>query len=219
MAQAGSQAKLERCLALLVRYWAFNMTLIYNRGGNWPGFGYSEEEKAKLRSIADGVPRVEYSVWLALVVVFFLVIISAITIGGMNIMASAIGGEKNMAGLPEIVSYLQLVLDLVVSFSIGFPLAMLPSALLVGRFFGVADAELPDRSTTAFYFHKFWFQLTRIALVLSAALLCLWMFVPGDSKFWVISRLILPLLSPAVAALSAAYYFSARLRRINLRRT
>jgi hypothetical protein len=50
-------------------------------------------------------------------------------------------------------------------------------------------------------------------MVLSVALLGLWLFVPTDSKFWVISRLIVPLLSPTVAALSAAYYFTARLRR------
>jgi hypothetical protein len=216
MTQAvGSSAKLERWLALVVRYWAFNMTLIHDRGSNWPGFGYSDEEKAKLGSIAAKVPGVEYSVWLALVVVFTLAIITAITLGGMDIMAAAIGGENNMGSLPAIVFYLQLVLDLVVSFSIGFPAAMLPAAALVGRLFGVADADLPDRSTTAFYFHKLWFQITRIALVLSIGSLGLWLFVPADSKFWVISQLIVPLLSPAVAALSAAYYFSARLRRRN----
>jgi hypothetical protein len=207
-----SSAKLERWLALVVRYWSFNMTLIHDRGSNWPGFGYSDEEKAKLRSIAAKVPGVEYSLWLALAVVFILAIITAITLGGMNIMVSAIGGEKNMAGLPEIVFYLQLILDLVVSFAIGFPLAMLPAAALAGRFFGIADTALPDRPTTAYFFHKLWFQITRISLVLSTALLGLWIFVPTDSKFWVISRLIVPLLSPAVAALSAAYYFSARLR-------
>jgi hypothetical protein len=27
---------LERWLALLVRYWAYNMSLIHSRGGNWP---------------------------------------------------------------------------------------------------------------------------------------------------------------------------------------
>jgi hypothetical protein len=216
MTQAvGSSAKLERWLALVVRYWAFNMTLIHDRGSNWPGFGYSDEEKAKLGSIAAKVPGVEYSVWLALVVVFTLAIITAITLGGMDIMAAAIGGENNMGSLPAIVFYLQLVLDLVVSFSIGFPAAMLPAAALVGRLFGVADADLPDRSTTAFYFHKLWFQITRIALVLSIGSLGLWLFVPADSKFWFISQLIAPLLSPAVAALSAAYYFSARLRRSN----
>jgi hypothetical protein len=211
----GSSAKLERWLALVVRYWAFNMTLIHDRGSNWPGFRYSDEEKAELRSIAAKVHGVEYAVWLALSAVFILAIITAITFGGMNIMAAAIGGEDNMASLPAIVFYLQLVLDLVVSFSIGFPAAMLPAAALVGRFFAVADAELPDRSTTAFHFHKLWFQITRITVVLSTALLGLWLFVPADSKFWVISQLIVPLLSPAVAALSAAYYFSARLRRRN----
>jgi hypothetical protein len=151
MTQAvGSSAKLERWLALVVRYWAFNMTLIHDRDSNWPGFGYSDAEKTTLRSIAGKVPGVEYWVWLALVVVLILATITGITIAGMNILSSAIGAERNMV----------------------------------------------------------WFQITRIAMVLSVALLGLWLFVPSDSKFWVISELIVPLLSPAVAALSAAYYFS-----------
>jgi hypothetical protein len=45
------------------------------------------------------------------------------------------------------------------------------------------------------------------------ALIPLWLFVPGDSRFLLVARLVLPLLSPAVAALSAAYYLSARLRK------
>jgi hypothetical protein len=66
---------------------------------------------------------------------------------------------------------------------------------------------------TAHFFHKLWFQITRMALLLVCALLPLWIFVPGDSKMFVIAKLVLPLLSPAVAALTAGYYFTARLRR------
>ena len=40
----------------------------------------------------------------------------------------------------------------------------------------------------------------------------LWVLVPTDSKLWVIAQIALPLLSPAVAALTAAYYFTARLK-------
>jgi hypothetical protein len=64
-----SRPALERWLALLVRYWAYNMSLIHRRGGSWPGFGYSDEERATLQSIAGKVPGLEYYVWLALVVV------------------------------------------------------------------------------------------------------------------------------------------------------
>jgi hypothetical protein len=90
---------------------------------------------------------------------------------------------------------------------------MLPAAALVGRWFGVADSVLPDRTTTSHYFHKLWFQIARIAMLGALALIPLWIFVPADSKLWVIGKLVLPLLSPAVAALTAAYYFTARLRQ------
>jgi hypothetical protein len=43
--------------------------------------------------------------------------------------------------------------------------------------------------------------------------MALWIFVSADSKLWVITQIALPLLSPAVAALTAAYYFTARLKR------
>jgi hypothetical protein len=41
----------------------------------------------------------------------------------------------------------------------------------------------------------------------------LWLFVPNDSKFWVMGRLVAPLLSPVILVLTTAYYFSARLQR------
>ncbi len=41
---------------------------------------------------------------------------------------------------------------------------MLPAAAVAGRFYQVADASLPDRLTTAHYFRKLWFQITRIAI-------------------------------------------------------
>jgi hypothetical protein len=203
----------ERWLALLVRYWAYNMSLIHSRGGNWPGFGYSSEEKAKLQSIADKVPGIEYAAWLALVVLIFLAILIVIVIAGMSVLTHAVGGDANMSQTPAAVFFLQLALDLAVSLSIGFPAAMLPAAALAGRWFSVPDTDLPDRATTAHYFYKPWFQITRMAILCVLALIPLWIFVPSDSKFWVIGKLVLPLLSPAVAALTAAYYFTARLRR------
>jgi hypothetical protein len=55
---------LERCLALLGRFWAFNMTLVHNRGVQWPGFGYTEAETTEMRSISEGYPKIEsYTCW------------------------------------------------------------------------------------------------------------------------------------------------------------
>ena len=203
---------MERWSALLVRYWAFNMSLIDSRGG-WLGFRYSQDEQTALESIAVKVAPLEYYVWLALTALFYIVIVAVVVTAGMNCLIVVIGGEQNMANTPAPLFFAQLALDLGVGFAVGFPAAMLPAAGLVGRWFAVADAALPDRATTAHYFHKLWFQITRMALLCLLALIPLWLFVPADSKVFLVSRLVVPLLSPAVAALTAAYYFTARLRR------
>ena len=213
---AGPRPALERWLALLVRYWAYNMSLIHSQGGNWLGFGYTEEEKAQLQSLSAKVPWLEFAVWLALVVVIYLSLLIVIVLAGMNVLIHAVGGDANMAQTPAALFFLMLALGLVVSLSIGFPTAMLPAAALAGRWFKVPDPDLPDRAATAHYFHKLWFQIARVAILGAIALIPLWIFVPADSKIWVIGKLVVPLLSPAVAALTAAYYFSARLRRVPL---
>ena len=186
------------------------MTLVHNRGVDWPGFGYTDAEKTELKSISEKYPSVEFYVWLGLAVVFALAIFAGVAIAGMSLLSYAIGGEKNMANTPEALFYLAFALQLLVSLSLGFPLAMLPAAALTGRFFTVQDDDLPGGPTTAHYFHKLWFQIARIAAVVVAVCVPLWIFVPGDSKFYVVLRLVIPMLSPAVAALTSAYFFIGR---------
>jgi hypothetical protein len=202
----------ERWLALVVRYWAANMTLIHNRGQNWPGFGYSDDEKAEMRSIAEGFPRREYFAWVAIVAVAAIAIFGVVMFAGFSCLTYAIGGEQNLANTPDALSYLAFGLMIVFCFTIGFPAALLLSAALAGRLFRVKDPDLPDGATTARYCHKLWFQISRMSAVMIVILLPVWIFVPNDSKFWVTARLVVPLLSPVVLVLTAAYYFSARLQ-------
>ena len=208
-----SRPTLERWLALVVRYWAANMTLVHNQGQNWPGFGYSDDEKEELRSIAEKFSRREYFAWVAVTAVIAIAIFTVIVIAGFRLVTSATGGDQNLANTPEALFYLAFGLIMVVNFTIGFPAAMLPSAALVGRWFKVADSDLPDRAATARYCRKLWFQLSRISIIMIVVLLPLWIFVPNDSKFWVTARLVVPLLSPVVLVLTTASYFSARLQR------
>jgi hypothetical protein len=201
----------ERFLALVVRYWACNMTMVHDQGQNWPGFGYSEDEKGTLRAIARKVRSSEFFVWLTLVVVFFIVAIAGIM--AITYYLSITLGASLKASTPESVFYVVLCCELVVCLSVGFPLAMLVASWLVGRWFSTTDADLPDRATTVHFFAKLVFQITRIAVILSLVGLALWLLVPGDSKFWSLSKWVVPLLSPAIMALTLAYYFSSRLRR------
>ena len=52
-----------------------------------------------------------------------------------------------------------------------------------------------------------------MAIVVVAILVPVWIFVPDNSKFWVTLKLVIPLLGPAAAVLSGAYYLSIRMRR------
>jgi hypothetical protein len=208
-----SRHALERWLALVVRYWAFNMTLAVAGGMRWPGFGYTDQETAEFKSIAAGYDAFEFYVWLALVVVFYLVIAAIVVAVGMNSLTLAIGGPQNMAQTPAVLFFFSLALELMVTMIVGFPAAMLPAAALTGRLFTVPDSNLPAPAVAAHVFRKLWFQITRATVIGLALLAVLWIFVPADSKAAVLARMIMPLLSPAVTALTAAYYFSVRLKR------
>jgi hypothetical protein len=207
-----SRSALEHLLALVVRYWACNMTMVHDKGQDWPGFGYTEEEKGTLRTIAGKVGSLEFFAWIALVALFFIVVTGAIVAANIY-LSSAFGANPNPGATSEDILYLQMSCGLVVCVSIGFPLAMLAASWLLGRLFAVTDVDLPDRATTVHFFGKLVFQITRIAIITSLGGLVLWLLVPADSKFWTLSKLVVPLLSPAVLALTAAYYATARLRR------
>jgi len=38
-----SHSAVEYLLALFIRHWSANMTVVHERMGNWPGFGYSDD--------------------------------------------------------------------------------------------------------------------------------------------------------------------------------
>ena len=204
---------MDRCLALTVRFWAYNMTLIHARGTNWPGFRYSEAEKQELKSIADEVPELEFYAWSFLVAVIAVIVFGLFTWAGFSCLTNAIGGDQNMRNTPDALFYLMLGLVLLASFSIGFPTAMLTGSAIAGSVFGIK--KLLDGAATAHYFRKLWFQITRMALVLMLALAALWLYLPSNSKTTAITKLVMPLVSPAVGALTIFYYVSSRYARKN----
>jgi hypothetical protein len=184
------------------------MTLAFTSGGYWPGFGYSDDEKAEMAALSQKCSFGQYAAWACIVALVAIPVIVVTCAPGMYFMISE-GGST----LPTPIIFLSLGLAIVTCFTIGLPVAMLLSSALVGRLFGIANSDLPDRATTARFFHKLWFQLTRMAIVMMAILVPVWIFVPQDSKFWVTLKLVIPFLGPAAAVISGAYVVSNRLRR------
>jgi hypothetical protein len=205
---SGSRSTLERWIALLVRYWAYNMTLAFRSGGYYPGFGYSDDEKAEMASLSQKCSFGQFVVWAFVVALVVIPVIAVTSVPGMYYVIVKAG-----ATLPASIFFLSMGVTIVGCFTIGLPVAMLLSSALVGRWYGVADPDLPDRATTARFFHKLWFQLTRMALVMMAILVPVWIFVPGDSKIWVTLRVVMPFLGPAAAVITCAYYLSLHLNK------
>ncbi len=203
---------LVRWLALLVRYWSRNMDLVDRRGGYAPGFGYTEQEKAHMHELAARISLGEFSVWLVLCAVLFILILVLLVMLAAFSVTMGFGPVHDLPNLAAAPFFLGLGLVALASLAIGLPLAMLPAAALTGRLFRVADSDLPDNALTAHFFHKLWFQITRIALIVVIALVPLWLLLPGDSDIMLIVRLVASLLGPAVASLTMAYTLAARLR-------
>jgi hypothetical protein len=207
-APPGSRSTLERWIALLVRYWAFNMTLAFRSGSYWPGFGYSKDEKAEMASFSQKCSFKQFLAWAVVVALVAMPVIAVTCMPGMYYVIFKTG-----ATLPASIFFLSMGMAVVVCFTFGLPVAMLLSSAIVGRLYKVADSDLPDRATTARFFHKLWFQLTRMAIVMMAILVPVWIFVPDNSKFWVTLKLVMPFLGPVGLAISGVYYLSMRLKK------
>ena len=203
-----SRSTLERWIALLVRYWSVNMTLAFKSGSYWPGFGYTEEEKAEMAFLSRNCSFGQFLAWAFIVALIVMPIVAVVIIPGIYVMSSQAG-----ATLPGSVFFLSQGAAIVVCFTVGLPVAMLLASALVGRLNKIPDSDLPDRATTARFFHKMWFQLTRMAIVMMAILVPAWILVPGDSKVWVTLQLVVPYLGLVALAITGAYQLSNWLRK------
>jgi hypothetical protein len=150
----------------------------------------------------------QFLAWAFVVAFITLPIVFIASLPGLFLMSSPAG-----ATLPGAVFFLSEGSAIVVTFTIGLPVAMLLGSALVGKLNGIADSDLPDRSTTARYFHKLRFQLTRMAIVMMIILVPAWILIPDTSKLWVTLKVVIPCLGPVVLAITGAYYFSNRLKK------
>jgi len=199
-----------RLLALVVRYWACNITMVHDQGQSWPGFGYTEPEKDTLTGIARKVDSVEFFVWMALVVVCFLAFAALITAGGFLWVQHA---QPQSAQVSATIFFIQMGSLILVCMAVAFPLAMLIASWASGLLFSPPDTELTDHATTVHFIVKLLWQLTRMALLGSVAVVALLLFVPGHSNIEQLLKVVMPILAPAVSVLTLVYYGSTRLRR------
>lgn len=80
---SSSRSTLERWIALLVRYWAYNMTLAFKSGGYYPGFGYSDGEKAEMAALSQKCSFGQFVVWAFVVALVAMPVIAVTCVPGM----------------------------------------------------------------------------------------------------------------------------------------
>ena len=195
-----------RSLGLLVRYWACNMTLVHDQNATWPGFNYTPDEQTALRTIARRVPSFEFTVWLGLVVVLVLLFITAAMLLGTSVLASA-SGTHSLDSVSANAFMVNFAVVLVASIAVGFPGSMLAGSALTGRLFRVGDADLPDSAERGHYVHKLSFQFARMAVLGTAVVVALDLWMP--ERVWLLTRCVLPVLGPAVS-IATLFYFRHR---------
>lgn len=203
---------LEYFLALFVRHWSANMTLVHTRYGKWPGFGYTDAEKQQMKTIDESVPTTEYYTWLGLSAVVAIAAFAVVIAGMMGLLA-VIGGEEHMKDTPATLFFFTLYFEVLFCLCCVLPVVMVLCSGIVDRFYNVALNLLPDRATTAHFFRKVWFQIIRITFILSGIALLYWLFVPVGSKLDLLVRFIAPMLAPLVTTLTTGWLLAGRLGR------
>ena len=157
-----------------LRYWSANMTGTWDATGtDWYGFSYTDAEKTRMREIAAGLPGSAYGLFIAVLVLGFLVIAAVAVAGIMIPFLMWLYPDPSKTSTPVFVSTLAAACFLCLSF--GLPLAMGWGARAGDRWGGGApgwqalgDAEL---------YAKVRFQLRRMAMIMVG------IFVPGCLLF------------------------------------
>jgi hypothetical protein len=208
-----SLSALEYFLALFIRHWSANMTLVHTRYGPWFGFRYTEAEQQEMKALDASVPTKEFYSWLGLVSVVAIANFAVVVIIGMTGLLAVIGGEEHMKDTPATLFFFTLYSEILFCLCCVLPVVMVLCSGIIGRFFGVALNLLPDRVTTGRLFRKVWFQIVRMTFVLAGLALLYWLFVPVGSKLDLLVRFIVPMLAPLVTTLTTGWLLAGRLGR------
>lgn len=173
MTIAAAQPALSAGQSRFLRYWGLNMSMVYSWGWAWtPGFSYTDDEKKRFAELSQTVSAGATSIWMAAVVILFL-LIGAVAMTVMIVIASLAWPDPSKTPAIAFVSLLALTCFLTLGF--GFPLSMVWGGTIADWFAGgAAPAEAPgDAALHA----KIRGQLWRLIAVMCVIL------IPGTMAF------------------------------------
>lgn len=193
------------------RLWSSNMDLIHTRGQEWPGFSYSDGEKAEMHRIAASTGSGEFLAGIATAVVFML-IVACICVGASFWHLNAQYGN-DPSKTPASEFFFSLGLAMVATLAGGMPAGLVIASAINSRLFHPLADSLPDLSFARHLTVKALRQIARMGVLVSIVCLIGWFFIPQNSKLDIMLHLVMPVLGPLVTGLSATYYFSGRIDR------
>lgn len=197
-----------------VRFWCHNMDAVHAARMEWPGFGYTEPEKAEMKRIAGHIGAREAMLTYVLVVILMLIASAFSVISAFNLLSAVYPRAQDT---PATVFFLYLAAACILALTVGLVGSLLLAVWLVGLLYAPAPESLPDAAFVGMMFPKVVWQITRMSLLMVAVSLLYWIFVPTGSKLDLFIRGLVPLLSPVVTSMTLLMYAAGRVRRASER--
>ena len=187
----------------LLRFWGANMTIAFATSDWWPGFSYTETEKARLAALGETIPPSAMALWMFLFVPAIFIVIAGVAVVGLMLPAITLL-YPNPADLQPLPFVLVLAAVAAVSIGLGLPVAMVLGGRLALRVAGDKGAIAAEPGDVALY-AKFRHQLRRYVIVVCG------LFIPG-CRLWIVFDLhagpLIQVLKFALAAVMAVSGFA-----------
>jgi len=189
-----------------VRYWAVSISLVHAYGYEWPGFGYTDEEKADLETIAETVEGEEFLLFLVInSIIGILGIILLVLAGLLPAMKVLDPNFKSPA-----VFYIVFGATVIVEFSLVLPISMALSSTIIRTFYSRGKRHEFAPELIRPLFKKIIWQFLRMGVVAAFIVTSLALLLPEGSNYGLV-REILGFLQPIVALLTLFFLFGGRL--------
>jgi hypothetical protein len=155
-------------------FWAKNMTAIGDAGMQWPGFSYTDSERARMAQLARSVSGAAFGKFLLINTVVFIALAAAGVVGIMLPLLTLLFPDP--AATKPIYFVLLLAATALLIIGIGLPLSMRIAAALSSD--AGLRASLVAEPGDADLARKVSFQINRITVIVCGV------FVPG-TMLWI----------------------------------
>jgi len=156
----------------VIQYWAYNMDLIHRGGMEWPGFGYTTDEKELLAALAAGLSGWKYFTFLVLNAVFFISLAGFVVGVGVMPIATLLD-PSHQSGMVFLGC---LAAGAVLCLGFGIPATMGLTAVTLNAITSPSEPGPVSNEQAAALYQKMDRQINRMGIMLGVLLVPLVIF-------------------------------------------